>query len=77
MSFGAGILARARKHLGKLRLTFGLGPSAGAPAVIPRPACIALSSSPATLVDLRAEPTAAVALSSSPATLVTLTIEAC
>ncbi len=77
MSFSAGILARARKHLGKLRLTFGLGPSGGAPVVVPRPACVALSSSPATLVDLRAEPTSAIALSSSPATRITLTIEAC
>jgi len=77
VSFGASVLARARKGLGKLRLTFGLGPSSGAPAVVPRPACIAISASPATRVDLRAEPTTSVALASERATLITLTIEAC
>ena len=77
MSFGASVLARARKGLGKLRLTFGLGPSSGTAPTVPRPACIHLASQPATLVAMRCEPTADIALASQPATLVTLNIEAC
>lgn len=40
MSFFGGILARARRRLGRLRLTFGLGPTGGSPVVPPRPGCL-------------------------------------
>lgn len=77
MSFAGGILARARRHLGRLRLTFGLGPSGGAPAIVPRPGCMHVSMGRTAELDLRIERSAAIDIASTRTAEMTIRMERC
>jgi hypothetical protein len=77
VSFVGGILARARRHLGRLRLTFGLGPSGGTPVVPPRPGCLHLTHGPVAEMDLRVEATATLDITMTKTAELSIRIEKC
>lgn len=77
MSFAGGILARARRRLGRLRLTFGLGPSGGSPAVVPRPGCMHVAMGRTAELDLRIERSATIDIASTRTAEMTIRMERC
>lgn len=77
MSFVGGILARARKGIGRLRLTFGLGPSGGTPVVQPRPGCMHLTHGPVAELDMRVEAVATLDITITRTAELSIRIEKC
>lgn len=77
MSFAGGILARARRHLGRLRLTFGLGPSGGSPVVPPRPGCMHVTMGRTAELDIRVERSATLDITMTPTAEMTIRMEKC
>jgi len=77
VSFAAGILARARRGLGRLRQTFGLGPSGGTPVVVPRPGCMHITIGRTAEMGTRVEKTASMSVAITRTAEMTIRIERC